>query len=447
MYLDVRLPNSHNLKKQNLLNLLISSNCLFICKLLVSLLLLFFSFKVVPISLLVFVTITLCLLILVISGYRFIRTYQLTNVSDSSKAIKCIKEFSPQIAIFFDDATNNAQHQVAMWYEHFVRTNFKFIIITPSKHYFDLFCNLYGKKTPIAYCEPNRMLSKLLSVSIKSIYYVNNSSTNAQVLSLDLPILHVQILHGESDKSSSYSKVTSCYDKIFVAGQKGIDRYREHNVLIPREKFEIVSRPQLSGIRRINHPQIVKTVLFAPTWKGTVDEKAYSAMEIGEHLVAKLIENNLNVLFRPHPYNDRNFDFAQARKRIDNMLAKSNQMSKGILSHKLSFDCEGNSIADLINMSDMIVGDISSVIVDYLSSLKPIIMSAVYTNVDQFIKENELAKCAYVLDRNLEGFDQLLADIQSKDSLFKDRKKMCEYYLSDLKTDTFSKTVASLIHK
>ena len=47
-------------------------------------------------------------------------------------------------------------------------------------------------------------------------------------------LTHIQLLHGDSDKASSFNPVTAMFDRIFVAGQAAIDRYAANGVLIPR---------------------------------------------------------------------------------------------------------------------------------------------------------------------------------------------------------------------
>ena len=73
------------------------------------------------------------------------------------------------------------------------------------------------------------------------------------------------------------------YDKIYAAGQAGIDRYARHGVDIARSKFEIVGRPQVEQITRARGPigslEDV-TVLYAPTWRGPyADSRVYSLPE------------------------------------------------------------------------------------------------------------------------------------------------------------------------
>src|SRR5690625_5823159 len=61
---------------------------------------------------------------------------------------------------------------------------------------------------------------------------------------------HVQLLHGDSDKASSFNPVTAFYDNVFVAGQAGIDRYENNGVDIPKHKFTIVGRPQVESVEQ-----------------------------------------------------------------------------------------------------------------------------------------------------------------------------------------------------
>ncbi len=55
---------------------------------------------------------------------------------------------------------------------------------------------------------------------------------------------------------------------IFVAGPAGAQRYADHGVLIPAEKFQVIDGPQLVGaLERATGASRPATVLYAPTWR------------------------------------------------------------------------------------------------------------------------------------------------------------------------------------
>ncbi|HEX6936788.1 MAG TPA: CDP-glycerol--glycerophosphate glycerophosphotransferase, partial [Actinomycetes bacterium] len=69
--------------------------------------------------------------------------------------------------------------------------------------------------------------------------YVNNGNRNFQ--SLNNPrMLHVHVNHGESDKLSSFSNQVKAYDRVFVAGQVALDRYREALIAFDERKVVMV---------------------------------------------------------------------------------------------------------------------------------------------------------------------------------------------------------------
>ena len=94
-------------------------------------------------------------------------------------------------------------------------------------------------------------------------------------------LTHIQMLHGDSDKASSYNPVTAMFDKVYVAGQAGIDRYAANGVYIDPAKFEIVGRPQVEKIRVAQGPiadLANQTVMYATTWSGLYTDMQYSSL-------------------------------------------------------------------------------------------------------------------------------------------------------------------------
>ena len=119
-------------------------------------------------------------------------------------------------------------------------------------------------------------------------------------------LMHVQLLHGDSDKPPSFNPMTQIYDKIFVAGQAAMERYQKNSVFIPKDKFVIVSRPQLTMFDRkqesmVGHNNIRKTILFCTTWRGHSEAHNMSSIDDVYDKITSALEAGLSVIFRPHP--------------------------------------------------------------------------------------------------------------------------------------------------
>ena len=107
------------------------------------------------------------------------------------------------------------------------------------------------------------------------------------------------------------------YDQIFAAGPAATRRYAAHGVRIPSEKFTIVGRPQVEHVKQsttriADVPE--PTVLYAPTWRGHVEETMLYSLPTGERIVSALLARGATVIFRPHPFS---YDFPDdaARRR------------------------------------------------------------------------------------------------------------------------------------
>ncbi|MFM2024416.1 MAG: hypothetical protein RLZZ56_429, partial [Actinomycetota bacterium] len=92
-------------------------------------------------------------------------------------------------------------------------------------------------------------ISRLAKVpGLKTWIFVNNSPRNSDLVRFP-QFTHIQLMHGDSEKTASYNPVNGMYSKIFVAGQAGIDRYARNGVKISSEKFVKVGRPQLADMK------------------------------------------------------------------------------------------------------------------------------------------------------------------------------------------------------
>src|SRR5699024_4130660 len=113
-------------------------------------------------------------------------------------------------------------------------------------------------------------LDDLIVPSVRGAFYVNNAMRNNHLVRYT-QLLHIQLLHGESDKASSATPIIRMYDRNFVAGQAAIDRFERFGVTIGPDIFRIVGRPQVEDVDEARGPiagLAEKSVLYAPTWLG-----------------------------------------------------------------------------------------------------------------------------------------------------------------------------------
>lgn len=264
-------------------------------------------------------------------------------------------------------------------------------------------------------------------------------------------ITHIQLLHGDSEKTTSFNPVSKMYDKLFVAGQRAIDRYYENNVFIPKENFVIIGRPQVSDIEvvkekvNIGKKEII-TVLVAPTWHGHYEDTNYSsAMYIYEVIKALLNrDEKIKIIFRPHPYTN-----LYSKDNIEYFRKMRELMQRNSNEH--IFDSK-NNIFDDFNKSDFIVTDISSVPIDYIYSLKPIVHLDV-NNLEQELKTNivykEYSKCVYLIKKDYSNMEEIINNVLYDDRLLELRKEVKNYYHGNFDIplqDVFTRELKSILN-
>jgi CDP-glycerol glycerophosphotransferase (TagB/SpsB family) len=286
---------------------------------------------------------------------------------------------------------------------------------------------------------------------IKACVYVNNGQKNSQLVRFG-GLTHIQLLHGESDKSASFSKVTRMFDRIFVAGQAGIDRYAQNGVVIAPEQFDIVGRPQLEGVkeasvkvREVPRP----TVLYAPTWEGMYTDSNYSSLPVGDRIVEELVKREMRVIFRPHPYSYKSDIETAHIKKVQLVLERANQnLTSGREPHLFGELAETKrSLFECFNESDFLISDVSSVSADYLMSQKPMVIYNYLGDDKTFNSNFPITKYAYALSKDLINASSIIDDISTNDSMAALRAQGKAHVLGDFPATEASHRFVAAIRK
>ena len=204
----------------------------------------------------------------------------------------------PAFLVHFS-APAGSEYQVITWLPYLERTGLPFAIVLREQG--PLPAIAAATTSPVVTCPTLGSLDYVVSPSVRAVFHVNNSMRNTHMVRF-AHLTHVQLLHGDSEKAPSYNPVTAMYDKVFVAGQAGIDRYADHGVNIPPEKFRIVGRPQVESIRIAAPPGRdlgEKVVLYAPTWVGHNADANYCSLPVAAPLLVKLLKREVTVIFPP----------------------------------------------------------------------------------------------------------------------------------------------------
>lgn len=348
-----------------------------------------------------------------------------------------LETYAPKF-VFYWDAPRGTAYQVGMWVPYLKRVEEPFFIMVRNPNTFNQAVSV-SDGVPVVLARTMAEMDRLVPSSLTTAFYSNNGARNAHFVRYP-HITHIQLLHGDSDKASSYNPITVMFDKVYVAGQAGIDRYYDHGVDIPADKFRIVGRPQVEEIVRgeTSIDEIPRpVVLYAPTWRGAYSDASYSSLPIAQELFDNLLERDCTIIFRPHPYCIKDPEYRRIIAVLHEKL-EQNARSTGA-KHLWGEEAEIQmSVNDCFNACDVMVSDVSSVVVDFLYSEKPFALVAMGTDEDQFIEDFPLAKVAYVLTEERDTWTEALDSLLRSDPLAAERRGMRVHYLGDFPAQSYA---------
>jgi len=340
-----------------------------------------------------------------------------------------VEKVDPKFMVQFS-APAGSEYQLLMWLPYLDRLGEPYVIVLREPHSLPVLAKATDR--PIVVAPSIGNLEHMLVDSMRAVFYVNNGMKNTHCVRFG-QLTHVQMLHGDSDKPSSYNPITAMYDRIYVAGQAGIDRYHKNGIPIPVSQFRIVGRPQVADvavstrdISTVEHP----TVLYAPTWTGNSSDVNYSSLAIGEKIIRGLIQRGATVILRAHPYTTRNPASAQRLGALERLLA--DDASRTGRRHRWGKAADSAmSLLDCINTADALISDVSAVASDWLYSEKPFATTDMQGEGEDFAVTFPLSQASYVLGPKAGNLDQVLEELLHTDTLAPTRRDMKTYYLGD----------------
>ena len=349
-----------------------------------------------------------------------------------AKLPKALAKHKPAFAVYYG-GQHGARYQLGMWLPYLERLGKPFVVITREADTVPTITALTS--APVVVPRTTSALGdldKLVPPSMKAAFYVQGSRANLSFQKFR-QLTHVWLNHGDSDKAANFSARHATYDKVFVCGQQGVDRYAAHGVTIPPQRMIMVGRPQVERIEVRDHvlpSDSPRTVLYAPTWRGGRPATDYSSLSLGERIVASLTERGVTVIFRPHPLSYADPADAGLIRRIQQRLDDDRRRTgrAHVWGQQAERDWE---IADCLNASDGLITDVSSVASDNLASGKPFAMVAMRSAGEAFRQEFPMARVAYVIEKDLSTLDSALAGLLGADPLAEQRRAYRRYCLGD----------------
>ncbi|SDY79529.1 CDP-Glycerol:Poly(glycerophosphate) glycerophosphotransferase [Modestobacter sp. DSM 44400] len=252
--------------------------------------------------------------------------------------------------------------------------------------------------------------------------YVANARENIRLLR-NPRLRSAFIGHGDSDKAASTSPLSKMYDEVWVAGEAARRRYLEADVGVRPEQIRIVGRPQVQRVQPgiPLEPGAPCSVLYAPTWEGLLGNATDSSLlHSGRDVVRGLLAvKGVRVLYRSHPTTGaRNPRFLEAHQAILQELAAAGAPHAVV-------DAATTDLHSALNMADVLVTDVSSVISDFLASGKPyLVVNGTDMSESEFRGQFPSTAGAGVIGRGAEGLAGALADARGPDSMRTARERV-----------------------
>lgn len=342
-----------------------------------------------------------------------------------------VEGYNPKIAVYVTGIEGVA-YQINQWLPVLEKIDSRVIVVVRERA---VYYGMLETKIPVLFARTQLDLENLLSEGkgLKTVLYPANTMKNVQALRY-FKLKHYFINHGESDKAVNQSKLLMAYDKLLVGGPLAERRLIEAGLPIRPNQVVYVGRPQAEILlNKIESPQPIKTVLYAPTWEGFVDSVNYSSVNtIGLLLVQSIASTgNYRVIFRPHPYtgskNSRNKSFLE---KIKSYCDDSDYAEV----------CNGDAtIYQRMNESDILITDVSSVLNEYLVTKKPIIIcNSQGVSRSDMNKSFPSSEAAYQLDEGSEAVE-LIESIEKNDRLWNVRDRIRKESLGDFDEGAVSK--------
>lgn len=343
-----------------------------------------------------------------------------------------VEAFEPRVAVPY---AGKVGVHIGMWSPWIERTGIPWVIVARTPALFHELAAMYPE-TPI--------VQGRIPASVKVAFYPHGAKTNTEFIEASTAT-HVFLGHGDSDKPLSASERVLQYDLVAVAGQAAIDRFAAAGLEVPAEKIRVIGRPQTEGIvpaAKQNRPKKNPTVLYAPTWRHADDDLNVSSLAVADQIVQALLDRGSTVIFRRH-FAGQNHVEAEA------MIVRVNELLEAHPGHHVHGDeAMQMPLIEAFNAADVMVSDVSGIVVDFMASNKPLVMyAAQHDDPERFRASHPTARAAYVVDRGLTQLDAALDAALGSDPLAAVRKQQADAYLGGAARKDPAKRFIALIQQ
>ncbi|WP_319020942.1 CDP-glycerol glycerophosphotransferase family protein [Brevibacterium sp. FME37] len=289
---------------------------------------------------------------------------------------------------------------------------------------------------------------------LKLALYVNNGVTNFQSLAF-APMVHVHVNHGESDKLSMVSNQAKSYDRVFVAGDAAVERYRKALIDFDEAALVKIGRPQLDIEKPLElEPSTARTIMYAPTWEGENESNNYTSVDLfGPQIVEAALQiPSTRLIYKPHPRVESSKDpaMSEANARILELIAAGNaSIADEALQHQKLM--QGDILA-MFDTVDLLVTDISSVGLDflYLQPNKPLALTDRRNDRATLSAEAPISRATPIINEStIDGLKSMLNEMLTEDGSAGRRYDLRRHYFGEgekgSSTALFTAAVTKLI--
>ncbi|WP_103536147.1 hypothetical protein [Streptomyces sp. SM11] len=404
-------------------------------------------------------------------------------------------QYRPQVALYFTFAavSRDFMYQVNMWLESLEELDLRPIIVLRERATLRF---LDATSVPVICVPKAEYLARVEMPELRVTLYPGNAGKNVHMLQRhEVKHVFIGHGDSDKLASSNrVSKVFDEIWVAGRAGRDRYERIK-HAVtahqIVEVGRPQLMPLRRWTG----SVDNEIPTVIYAPTWEGWTDDACYtSVIPAGEHLVRTLLsyKEQLRIIYKPHPLTGtRSPAAAAAHRRIITLLQEDNarRFGRKVLDSKTAArrlaridkrlaalqergirskypdlteaerttrirkfrDQAGTlywdslpvdahhvvtdkvpTLYDCFNHSDLLIGDMSSVVSDFVATRKPYAIFNLEGLPDaEFRNEQRTAYASYLLDAECNGLETALTAMLSvdQDVMAPYREQLKEYLL------------------
>ena len=313
----------------------------------------------------------------------------------------------PAILIHFSGSIHTV-YQLDQWMPYILSSGHSTLLVVREQATFDAVADRWP--LPVVLIGEFPDLDLVVPPSAGLALYVNTGTKNNQLIRFS-NLLHVQLHHGESDKPPSFGKTLRLYDHHIVAGEAAVDRLVAGGLVLSAARVSIVGRPVTDGLATARPANDKPTVLYAPTWESYhVDSALSSVGSMGLDII-KRMPAGIDLVVRLHPLT------GSVDRRLRPIVQSLRQAVAERGSSGLFVDtAAGPDLIDCMQRADLLICDVSSVLVDFLAADRPIAVCDVSSlGAAELHRRYPSTIGAAVLSPDLEDFAGLLRTALEQD--------------------------------